>query len=74
MLSEFFIRRPRFAMVIAIVLAFAGLISALRLPVAQYPNVTPPQISVSTYRGADASTLANTVAPLWKNSLTVLME
>ncbi len=63
MLSEFFIRRPRFAMVIAIVLAFAGLISALRLPVAQYPNVTPPQISVgASYRGADASTLANTVA------------
>lgn len=50
-------------MVIAIVLAFAGLISAFRLPIAQYPNVTPPQISVSaTYRGADASTLANTVA------------
>ena len=63
MLAEFFIKRPRFAMVIAIVLAFAGLISAFRLPIAQYPNVTPPQISVSaTYRGADASTLANTVA------------
>jgi len=63
MFSGFFIKRPRFAMVIAIVLAFAGLISAFRLPVAQYPNVTPPQISVeATYRGADAATLANTVA------------
>ncbi|MDY9921682.1 MAG: efflux RND transporter permease subunit [Synergistota bacterium] len=63
MFSEFFIRRPRFAMVIAIVLAFAGLISAFRLPVAQYPNVTPPQVSVgASYRGADASTLSNTVA------------
>ena len=63
MLSEFFIRRPRFAMVIAIVLAFAGLISAFRLPVAQYPNVTPPQVSVgASYRGADASTLSSTVA------------
>ncbi len=50
-------------MVIAIVLALAGSISAFRLPVAQYPDVTPPQISVSTsYRGADAATLANTVA------------
>jgi len=50
-------------MVIAIVLAFAGLISAFRLPVAQYPNVTPPQVSVgASYRGADASTLSNTVA------------
>ncbi|NLD04496.1 MAG: efflux RND transporter permease subunit [Synergistaceae bacterium] len=63
MLSEFFIKHPRFAMVIAIVLAFTGLISASSLPVAQYPDVTPPQISVgATYRGADASTLANTVA------------
>lgn len=63
MFSKFFIKRPRFAMVIAIVLALAGSISAFRLPVAQYPDVTPPQISVSTsYRGADAATLANTVA------------
>jgi len=63
MFSEFFIKRPRFATVIAIVLALAGLISAVKLPVAQYPNVTPPQISVTaSYRGADASTLANTVA------------
>ncbi len=63
MFSAFFIRRPRFAMVIAIVLAFGGLICVFRLPVAQYPDVTPPQISVgASYRGADASTLANTVA------------
>ena len=63
MFSEFFIRRPRFAMVVAIVLALAGAISEFRLPVAQYPNVTPPQISVgASYRGADAATLANTVA------------
>ena len=47
-------------------MALAGVIAAFSLPVAQYPNVTPPQIQVSTtYRGADASTLANTVgAPL----------
>lgn len=63
MFSAFFIKRPRFAMVVAIVLALAGAISAFRLPVAQYPNVTPPQISVgASYRGADAATLANTVA------------
>ena len=50
-------------MVVAVVLALAGAISAFRLPVAQYPNVTPPQISVgASYRGADAATLANTVA------------
>lgn len=63
MFSKFFIERPRFAMVIAIVMAFAGLICAFQLPISQYPNVTPPQIYVSaTYRGADAATLANTVA------------
>ncbi len=63
MFSQFFIKRPRFAMVVAIVLALAGAISAFRLPVAQYPDVTPPQVSVgATYRGADASTLSNTVA------------
>lgn len=63
MFSAFFIKRPRFAMVIAVVLAFAGLISVFGLPVAQYPNVTPPQVQVgASYRGADASTLANTVA------------
>ena len=63
MFSEFFIKRPRFATVIAVVLAFAGLISVFGLPIAQYPNVTPPQVQVgASYRGADASTLANTVA------------
>ena len=66
MFAKFFIDRPRFAMVISILMALAGVIAAFSLPVAQYPNVTPPQIQVSTtYRGADASTLANTVgAPL----------
>jgi hydrophobe/amphiphile efflux-1 (HAE1) family protein len=63
MFSRFFIDRPRFAMVIALVLSVAGIISASNLPVKQYPDVTPPQIQVYTsYPGADAETLANTVA------------
>jgi len=62
MFSKFFIDRPRFAMVIAIVLTMAGIISAFNLPVKQYPDVAPPQINVSaTYSGADAETLANAV-------------
>ena len=62
MFSKFFIDRPRFAMVIAVVLTMAGIIAAFNLPVKQYPDVAPPQISVSaTYSGADAETLANTV-------------
>ncbi len=63
MLSKFFIDRPRFAMVIAIVMSLAGVICAIGLPVKQYPDVAPPQIQVhATYPGADAETLANTVA------------
>ena len=62
MFSKFFIDRPRFAMVIAVVLALAGIISAVNLPVKQYPDVAPPQIQVwASYPGADAETLANTV-------------
>lgn len=63
MFSKFFIDRPRFAMVVCIVLALAGIISIFSLPVAQYPEVAPPEIRVSTtYRGADAQTIANTLA------------
>ena len=66
MFSKFFIDRPRFAIVVCVLMAFSGMIAAFSLPIEQYPNVTPPQIQVTTtYRGADAVTLANTVgAPL----------
>ena len=65
MFSKFFIDRPRFAMVVCIVLALAGIISIFSLPIAQYPDVAPPQIRVSTtYRGADAQTIANTLCEL----------
>ncbi|MBP9958688.1 MAG: efflux RND transporter permease subunit, partial [Synergistaceae bacterium] len=50
MFSKFFINRPRFAIVIALVLMIAGVISAYNLPVKQYPNVSPPQVQVhATY-------------------------
>ena len=63
MFSKFFINRPRFAIVIALVLMIAGVISAYNLPVKQYPNVSPPQVQVhATYPGANAEVLANTVA------------
>lgn len=62
MFAKFFIDRPRFAMVIVVVLALAGTIAGFNLPIKQYPDVAPPQIAVSaTYLGADAETLANTV-------------
>ncbi|MDO4987774.1 MAG: efflux RND transporter permease subunit [Synergistes sp.] len=63
MLAKFFIDHPRFAVVIALVLSIGGAIAAVGLPVAQYPSVTPPMIRVeANYRGADAQTIANTLA------------
>ena len=63
MFSKFFIERPRFAVVIAIVMSLAGLIAIFSLPVAMYPEITPPQIMVrADYTGASAETVANTVA------------
>ena len=62
-LSRIFIDRPIFAAVIAIVITLVGAISYLSLPVAQYPDVVPPTITVSaSYPGASAETVADTVA------------
>ena len=63
MISKFFIDRPVLANVLAIVIVLIGAVGLLRLPVAQYPNVVPPTISVTTrYPGASADTVMNTVA------------
>ena len=61
--SRVFIERPRFAMVISIVLTLAGALSITKLPIAQYPQLTPPEIKVSySYPGANASEVLSTVA------------
>ncbi len=63
MFSRFFIERPIFAAVISIVLTIGGLVSVFGLPIAQYPEITPPTVSVSgTYPGANAQVVAETVA------------
>jgi HAE1 family hydrophobic/amphiphilic exporter-1 len=63
MFSHFFIKRPIFAGVISIVIVILGLLALGRLPVARYPEITPPSISVSAfYPGADAQTVADTIA------------
>lgn len=63
MFSKFFIQRPRFAVVISLILIIAGAICAYSLPVRQYPEVAPPQVNIYTsYPGADAETVAKTVA------------
>lgn len=62
MLSRFFIRRPIFATVLALLMILAGVITVKTLPVAQFPNITPPTIFVSaSYPGADAKTVADAV-------------
>jgi len=63
MFSKFFIERPIFASVISIVIVIAGVVSFGALPVAQYPEITPPTVSVSAvYPGANAQVVAETVA------------
>ena len=62
MFSKFFINRPIFAIVIALFMLLAGLLTIKTLPVAQYPDITPPTVMVSaTYPGADAATVASTI-------------
>lgn len=62
MFSETFIKRPRFSFVISIVIVLIGIIALFKLPIALYPEVTPPQISVSAiYPGASAEVIAKTV-------------
>lgn len=62
MFSKFFIERPIFAVVIAIAMVIAGLLTYNSLPVAQYPDITPPTVTVSAqYPGANAKTVAETV-------------
>lgn len=62
MFSRFFIDRPIFATVLAIIMIIAGLITVHTLPVSQYPDITPPTVMVSAvYPGADAQTVAETV-------------
>ena len=63
MISKFFIERPVLANAIAILMVVIGLVSLFGLPVAQYPDVVPPTVSVTTrYPGASARSVIDTVA------------
>lgn len=62
MFSKFFIDRPIFSIVIAVIMILAGLLTVKTLPVAQFPDITPPTVQVmASYPGADAETVATTV-------------
>src|SRR5271169_5339394 len=63
MISAIFVDRPRLAVVIAVVITLAGLIALTRIPVAQFPDIVPPQVVVTaTFTGASAAVVEQTVA------------
>ncbi len=72
-MARFFIDRPIFAWVLSILLMGVGVISVLNLPIAQYPQIAPPTVSVSaSYPGASAETVANTVTQVIEQQMTGL--
>src|SRR5215207_1157322 len=63
MISTFFLRRPVFTGVLAIIIVLAGLLAFIALPVSEYPEIAPPSLQITTsYPGASADTVARTVA------------
>ncbi|MFA0438728.1 multidrug efflux RND transporter permease [Vibrio sp. 10N.286.49.C2] len=72
-MSRFFINRPIFAWVIAIIIMLSGIASILSLPVAQYPTIAPPSIKISTsYPGASAKAIEDSVTQVIEQSMTGL--
>ncbi|MGG5817476.1 efflux RND transporter permease subunit [Falsiroseomonas sp. HW251] len=70
MISAVFVDRPRLAIVISILLTLAGGLAMLRIPVAQFPNIVPPQVSVSTtYPGASAAVVESTIAQVVESAV-----
>lgn len=72
-MSRFFIDRPIFATVLAIIVSLAGLLAIFTLPLEQYPTIAPPTITISaTYTGADAQTTQNSVTQIIEQNMTGL--
>src|SRR5207253_4115417 len=72
-MPQFFIDRPVFASVVAILIALGGLLARVRLPAEAYPEIAPPQVAVSTtYPGASAATVETTVTQVIEQQLTGL--
>lgn len=71
MISDFFIKRPIFAWVVALVIMGAGVLAITNLPIEQYPNIAAPKVSITaTYPGASAKTVENTVTQTIEQNLT----
>ena len=63
MTENFFVKRPKFAIVISIAIMLAGLLCLTTLPLEEYPSITPPQVIVNaTYAGANADVITSTIA------------
>lgn len=72
-MPHFFINRPVFAWVIAIIIMLAGALAVMTLPIAQYPTIAPPSVSIrSSYSGADATTVERTVTQIIEQNMTGL--
>ena len=71
-MSRFFIDRPIFAWVIALVIMLVGALSILKLPINQYPSIAPPAIAIAvTYPGASAQTVQDTVVQVIEQQLNL---
>ena len=71
-MSRFFIDRPKFAWVVALFISLAGLLAIPSLPVAQFPVVAPPQVTINAvYPGASASTLVDSVTSVIEEELNL---
>ena len=72
-MAHFFIHRPIFAWVIALVIMLAGILTITKMPIAQYPTIAPPTVSISaTYPGASAATVENTVTQIIEQQMNGL--
>ncbi len=72
-MAQFFIHRPIFAWVIALVIMLAGILTLTKMPIAQYPTIAPPTVTISaTYPGASAETVENTVTQIIEQQMNGL--
>lgn len=72
-MAQFFIHRPIFAWVIALVIMLAGVLTLTKMPIAQYPTIAPPTVTISaTYPGASAETVENTVTQIIEQQMNGL--
>ena len=72
-MANFFIERPVFAWVLAIIMMLSGVIAITQLPIAQYPNIAPPAVTISaSYPGADVQTVQNSVTQIIEQNMNGL--